>query len=73
MILGDGGMLSLITGIIPMNAIIRADRLFIRSPRSLDWKKIAKLNIPRITSGTSTVVKGTQGNLYNGTWKWAWP
>lgn len=50
-----------------MNAIMRADRLFIRSPRSLDWKNIAKLKIPRMTSGTNMVVNGTQGNLYKGT------
>ena len=67
MIFGEGGMLYLITGIIPMNAIMRADRLFIRSPRSLDWKNIAKLKIPRMTSGTNMVVNGTQGNLYKGT------
>lgn len=56
-----------------MNAIMRADRLFIRSPRSLDWKNIAKLKIPRMTSGTNMVVNGTQGNLYKGTWKCACP
>lgn len=72
MIWGLGGIYARITGIRATNAIKRAAKLPIRSPRPVSWKNMPKLITPRSQRGMNIVKSVTPGNLYKGIVKWAY-
>lgn len=69
-ILGLGGRAYLITGNKATKAIIKADKLPIRSPNPVSWKNIPRLMIPKSHKGIKIVNSVTKGNLYRGILKW---